>query len=72
MSTQTEQIILPPDLAGWTASIIRGQSMLVITVDGETYRTRQRQRIEDAIEDARFLARNCGLIAHIEQLELAL
>lgn len=72
MSTQTVPITLPPDLDGWTAYTVRGQTTLAITVDGETYRTRPRARIEDAIEDARFLARNCGLIARIEQLELAL
>lgn len=72
MSTQTVAITLPPDLDGWTAYTNRGQTLLYITVDGEIYRTRPRQRIEDAIEDARFLARNCALIARVEQLEMPL
>lgn len=65
---------LPLDLrtTGWTHQLRKGSHQLSITIDGETYRTRFQATIEAAVEDARFLARNCELIPHVEQLEMPL
>lgn len=68
----TDRITLPPDLADWQHLTRQNSHKLSIVVDGETISTRWRPDIDAAIADARYLAKHCGLIAEVAQLEFAL